>query len=89
LGIDGSNIVGGYIDASGGQHGFLYDGITWTTLDMPGASWTVARGIDGSSIVGDYYDTSGWQHGFIYTTPEPATILLLGLGAIAMIRKTR
>jgi len=36
-GIDGSNIVGVYQDASG-HYGFLYDGLTYTTLDVPGAS---------------------------------------------------
>ena len=36
-GIDGSNIVGYYVDAASG-HGFLYNGSGWTTLDMPGAS---------------------------------------------------
>jgi hypothetical protein len=56
------NIVGAY-----GNHGFLYDGTTWTTLDMPGASTTWAFGIDGSNIVGVYrIGTSGFSHGFLY-----------------------
>ncbi|MFA5239492.1 MAG: PEP-CTERM sorting domain-containing protein [Phycisphaerae bacterium] len=81
-GIDGSNIVGYYDDS----HGFLYDGSTWTTLDAPGAIETRAYGISGNNIVGYYRDISG-DHGFIYTVPEPATIFLLGVGAVMLRRK--
>lgn len=47
--IDGSNIVGGYYDASG-DHNFLYDGTIWMTLDLPGGI-TGITGISGSNIV--------------------------------------
>ena len=52
-GIDGNNIVGEYDDA-GGIHGFLYNGSTYTTIDIPDAMDTYALGIDGNNIVGDY-----------------------------------
>jgi len=43
-------------------------------------------GIDGSNIIGWYADDSGW-YSFIYAIFEPATLLLLGLGAVIVRRK--
>jgi len=82
FGISGNSIVG---VSSGG--GFLYNGTSWTTLDYLGARTTWAYDISGSNIVGYYNDTSGVPHGFVYTVPEPATLLLLGLGAVMLRRK--
>ena len=78
--IDGSNIVG---------WGFLYNMTTdtWTALDVPGARTTYAQAIDGDNIVGYYIDDTFHTHGFLYTIPEPATLLLLGLGAVILRRK--
>jgi hypothetical protein len=85
-GISGNNIVGQYWDNSG-EHGFFYNGTNWTTLRYPGAVNTYAYGISGNNIVGNYNYGSGMPvHAFIYTIPEPATLLLLGLGS-AMLRK--
>jgi len=56
-GVSGNNIVGNYGDASGSQHGFLYNGTTWTTLAAPGSSSTWAMGISGNNIVGGYQDS--------------------------------
>ena len=56
-GIDGDNIVGSIVTMdSSGMHdqGFLYDGSTWTLLDMPGADSTMPYVIDGDNIVGAY-----------------------------------
>ena len=97
-GIDGGNIVGYYSVVVGynynemfgemhpvyEEHGFIYDGTTYTTLDVPGASATYARGIDGNNIVGYYIDGSGNSHGFLTTIPEPSTALLLCLGLMAL-----
>ena len=41
---------------------------SWTTLDAPGATGTVAFGIDGDNIVGYYWVGTGGSgvHGFLY-----------------------
>ena len=66
-----TKIVGYYwYAASFSFHGFIYDGTTYTTLDVPGASYTYAYGIDGGNIVGRhtlYID--GRYHDFIATIP--------------------
>jgi probable HAF family extracellular repeat protein len=74
-GINGTGqIVGSYYSASDTVHGFLKDGSTYTTLDVPGATGTVASGInDAGQIVGGYTDASLGTHGFLkegstYTT---------------------
>jgi hypothetical protein len=86
-GISGSSIVGNYFDISFDNYvGFLYDGATLTTLAFPGSSHTEVFGIDGYKIVGQY-SASGVKHGFIATIPEPASILLFGLGILALRRR--
>ncbi len=87
-GISGSEIVGYYVDASGVNNGLFYDGTNWTTLDMPGATATQLFGIEGTTILGTYNDTSGNEHGFVYTIPEPATLLLLGLGGLILRKRS-
>jgi len=87
-GIDGDNIVGGCAYAPDRAHGFVYDGTTLTTFEFPGASISGAYDIDGDNIVGIYRDASG-PHGFLYQIPEPATVLLLGLGSLALLIKRR
>jgi probable HAF family extracellular repeat protein len=75
-GINASGqIVGQYQDAAGNYHGFLLDQSSFTTLDVPGATYTRATGINASGqIVGWYVDAAG-AHGFLfyqcsYTTLE-------------------
>jgi probable HAF family extracellular repeat protein len=71
---DLGQIVGYYIDSSGTEHGFLYSGGTYTTLDDPvGAKGTLVSGInDAGQIAGVYLDSSGAQHGFL-ANPSPTT----------------
>lgn len=64
-GMNGSNIVGYYVDASGHFQSFLYDGFAWTTLSYPGAINTYAEGISDSNIVG-YYELASSEHSFLY-----------------------
>lgn len=39
------------ISNAGGQHGFTYDGATYTALDVPNACYTVANGINDAGAV--------------------------------------
>jgi len=59
-------LVGYFLDASGVPHGFLKNGNSFTTIDPPGASFTLAYGInDRGDIVGFYFDPTGTSHGFV------------------------
>ncbi len=57
---------------------------TFTQIDVPGATFTVAFGInDAAQIVGTFFSSTG-GHGFLATpatsVPEPATLTLLCIG---------
>jgi uncharacterized membrane protein len=76
LGINSAGQIVGQFSDSSGFHGFLTDGQTYTTLDVPGSNanpGTVAQGInDAGQIVGSFGDSLG-NHGFLksgmtYTT---------------------
>ena len=47
---------------------------TWTTLDMPGATYTTLVGIDGTNILGSYGDSNGKTHGLMYDGTDWTTI---------------
>lgn len=91
--VDGNVIIGQYRvgDWSTPTRSFIFDGANWTYLDAPSASSTWAYGIDGNTIVGSYNDSSDVSHGFILTVPEPSafSLLAVGLGGLAMIRRRR
>ena len=63
--LSGNVIVGEFGDANV-QHGFLYDGINWDTLDYPDAVRTAAYGIDGETIVGYFMSPDDRIRGFLY-----------------------
>jgi hypothetical protein len=80
-GIDGSNIVGYYIDSAGATHGFLFNGSAYTILNDPsavianiGINGTRAFGISGNNIVGVYSDSVGDTQGFLYNGSTFTTI---------------
>jgi uncharacterized membrane protein len=57
--------VGRYI-SSGASHGFLLSNGELTSIDVPGATFTSARGINClGDIVGEYRDAGGRVHGFM------------------------
>ena len=72
---DIGEIVGFYVDNSGKDHGFLYSGGSYTTIDNPlGTNGTEAFGInDMGEIVGAYIDSTGLAHGFLATTATMIT----------------
>jgi hypothetical protein len=67
--VSGNNVIGDYDDAGGTEHGFLYNGSGYTTLDPPGSRCTYAYGV--SDLAGqkecrmgtqaDYVRGYGWE----------------------------
>src|SRR5262249_32271602 len=97
-GINDSGVLVGYfLDSLGVTHGFLDDGVTFTTIDVPGAAnFTQVNGINNAgALVGDFVDpATGNTEGFtaVAAVPEPATLSVFGLGLFAMSalrRRTR
>lgn len=66
IGINAAGQISGYYENGPGSHGFLYNGGTFTTIDVPFvAANTSAAGINDSGlIVGNYADGTG-THGFM------------------------
>jgi hypothetical protein len=78
LGVSGNNVVGEYIDGSGHQYGFLYNGSSYTTLNVPGSYGTIACGVSGNNIVGCYQTTSGQVDAFLYNGTSYTTLNIPG-----------
>lgn len=71
-GVSGSSIVGCYYDGDiDKMYGFVYDGSTVTTLNVPGAvpgrdCGTCVSGVSGNTVTGTYQDSAKKSHGFVY-----------------------
>ncbi len=61
-------IAGFYTDAAGLMHGFIKNGINFTTVSDPlGAMGTQLLGLNDNGLaVGDYTDAAGIMHGLLY-----------------------
>jgi hypothetical protein len=87
-GIDGSNLIGSSTLNGNKLTDFIYDGSNLHALDVPGSP----SGIYGNIIVGSYTTTihsdngaiGVFSNGYVYTIPEPATLVILALGAVIL-----
>jgi PKD repeat protein len=62
---DTGQVVGSY-DLAGANHGFLFSGGSFVTLDFPGAFATFPSGINNlGQISGFYFDSNFFGHGFL------------------------
>ncbi len=89
FGVYGNTVVGDYAGEDYIDHGYLFDGLTFTTFDFngPGALGTVLLGINGDTLWGYSYDAGYNATSFIATPaaiPEPSTYGLIGIGSLAL-----
>jgi FG-GAP repeat len=64
---DAGVIVGNYLDSAGHQHGFIYNGSTFTPVDYPGASNTRLVGItDDGTVAGFPFESQPPGPGFLW-----------------------
>lgn len=70
-------VAGNYVNFIGVIHstGFVYDGVSYTTIEMPGSSATFVIDInDMGQVAGNYTDSNSNSHGFVYTAGTYITI---------------
>jgi hypothetical protein len=83
-------VTGVYVDTNGIQHGFVWQAGNFTTIDAPNgaAGSTVLNGInDAGQVVGFFADNNDNTVGLRATpgaVPEPASVVLLGIGGLTI-----
>lgn len=90
---DLGQVVGWSDDSLGVRHAFLYDNGSMIDLNtlVSGSGWTLERAMDINNlgqIVGWGRNPAGEEHAFLIV-PEPATLSLLALGSLAVLRPRR
>jgi hypothetical protein len=75
----------------GDPYAYIYSGGTYTPFAVAGAAFTDLYSInDVGQLSGIYIDMSGNIHGFVATpTPEPTSVLALGLMSVGMFVRRR
>ena len=93
--VNNSGVIVGYSEiAAGGEHAFIYDSVNGlvdlNTLINPGSGWVLTRayGINESGHIAGYGTIGGYTHAFLLV-PEPATIALLGMSFVGLLRRRR
>jgi hypothetical protein len=75
LGInDSGQVTGYYADSQGKTHGFIKDGSTITSFDVPGAENTYADTINNKGEVVGNYTVGNVSHGFLLSGTECVTV---------------
>ncbi len=88
-------VVGGFVTAGGSFHAFLYSGGVMSDLNSlidSSSGWTIqsADAINDSGQIACLGTTGTLGHVLLLTpTPEPATVSLLALGGLALLRRRR
>jgi hypothetical protein len=70
-------VVGSYVGADSKGHGYLYDGTSYKTLDVPGAIGTYAAAVSGKNVVGQFGE-DGTSYGFFYNGTSYKTLVVPG-----------
>jgi hypothetical protein len=72
---DRDQISGYYVDGTGTPRGFVKNGPNYTTLDAPGAAYTIGNGINNQGVVTGLYVNPGHSHhGFIWSKGQFITV---------------
>ena len=77
-GVSGNNIVGIYEDAGLNFHGFLYNGSTYTAINVPGATYTETVGVSGNNVIGNSQPGNGHYTAFVYNGGNFTTVAVPG-----------